>query len=751
VSTLRLQIEVEVPGLDGLEDANAQVKALDDSTGKLGATGQGVFQGIGQEVARFGIGLAQAGISAAIDAVGDSINLASDKAEAASKVNVLFGDSADRIAEASEDAATTVGMSSGAYLTSAGNLGNLLTNMDLASGEAADMSVDMLQLAADVGSFNNADPTEVVEAMGAAFRGESEPIRRFGVMLDEATIKAKAMELGLYEGTGALDKQARAVATYELILEQTSAAQGDFARTADGLANSQKIANARIEDALTGLGEKLMPIVGELVPLIADGLTGAIDVASDAFDAIWPIVERLAETIQMLLGVIGEAVDHFHNLHRAIDPNMAAMEDFQTQFIELGREAGLTEEQITEGWAATVEAAKAGAYATGTSMDTIVDGYVATVEAAEVAARGAEVAADRAVANASRWAASADDIAESYASAGDRLPAIALQAAEEANMADALRNRAVNDMPEAGRAIGHAMYATLNAAEVKGRALEAAHAIGAAVPGEIADGMVAKSREVLDAGDRLIDLLENGLTPKQQAMRLIGEKYTKAVAAGIRSEIPGARESALQLAVTSINTVEDAGLTGARGQRGMKAIGEYYDSLLAAGMTAAEARVALAAGGVADATIDRLEGRANGFEGAGDAVAAAWVSGILSRLRSPATQGSINRAITIATRAMHGESPPPVGPLRHIDDWGANVAAAWGEGFSDGLGRITPLLSGFNPLVDATPGMSSSSPSSAGALTVNVYTGVGDPVAIGREVVEVIGAYERTSGRAWRT
>jgi hypothetical protein len=40
--------------------------------------------------------------------------------------------------------------------------------------------------------------------------------------------------------------------------------------------------------------------------------------------------------------------------------------------------------------------------------------------------------------------------------------------------------------------------------------------------------------------------------------------------------------------------------------------------------------------------------------------------------------------------------------------------------------------------------------SSGGGVIVNVTAGVGDPVAIGRSVVEVLKAYERTSGTAWR-
>jgi hypothetical protein len=87
-------------------------------------------------------------------------------------------------------------------------------------------------------------------------RGEAEPIRKFGVLLNDSTLKAKAMEMGLYDGTGALDLQAKSLAAYQVILDQTKDAQGDFARTSDGLAGQQKILTAQLENLKDNNGRK---------------------------------------------------------------------------------------------------------------------------------------------------------------------------------------------------------------------------------------------------------------------------------------------------------------------------------------------------------------------------------------------------------------------------------------------------------------------------------------------------------------
>jgi phage-related protein len=267
VARLDVEIAADVTG-------QGDIDGMADKFGNLEKIGTGAMERIGHKITDFATNLISSGINSVITSIGDSITLASDKAESAGKANILFGDSYGVVEAASKNAADTVGLSSGKYLEMVGVLGNLTTNLGYTGEEASTMSVDMLQLAADMGSFNNASTEDVVFAMGAAFRGETEPIRAYGVFLDDARVKAEAVRLGLYDGVGALDANAKAQATYSLILQQTTAAQGDFARTSDGYANSSKIAAAKQEEAWTAFGEKLLPLATAIIPLV----TGAVEV-----------------------------------------------------------------------------------------------------------------------------------------------------------------------------------------------------------------------------------------------------------------------------------------------------------------------------------------------------------------------------------------------------------------------------------------------------------------------------------------
>lgn len=190
-----------------------------------------------------------------------SFDAASDLSESASKVGVVFGDSAGEIQDWAKTSATAMGQSRQQALEAAGTFGNLFTAMKIGQPQAADMSKTLVGLAGDLASFNNVSPEEALEALRSGLTGETEPLKRFGVNMNEATLKAKAMELGLSDGKGVLDANAKAQAAYALILEQTGTAQGDFARTSSGLANQQRILAAQWTNLKATIGNAFLPLL----------------------------------------------------------------------------------------------------------------------------------------------------------------------------------------------------------------------------------------------------------------------------------------------------------------------------------------------------------------------------------------------------------------------------------------------------------------------------------------------------------
>jgi hypothetical protein len=152
-----------------------------------------------------------------------------------------------------------LGQSKQDVLNAAGVFGTFGKAAGLAGEDLGLFTTDFVTLATDLASFNNSTPEEAVMAIGAALRGESEPLRRYGILLDDATLKAEATTLGIYKGNKALTSQQKILAAQSAIYKQSGDAQGDFARTADGLANSQRTLSALFKNFQIQLGQQLLP------------------------------------------------------------------------------------------------------------------------------------------------------------------------------------------------------------------------------------------------------------------------------------------------------------------------------------------------------------------------------------------------------------------------------------------------------------------------------------------------------------
>ena len=211
---------------------------------------------------------ATAALGALTAAAIPAINAASDLNEVMSKTAVIFDDASKEVIAFSETTAKSMGISQTAALNAASTFGVFGKSAGLTGQSLATFSTDFTKLAADLASFNNTTPEQAIQAIGAALRGESEPIRAYGVLLSDAVLKQEALNLGIYDGTGALTAQQKVLAAQAAIYKQTTDAQGDFARTSDGLANQQRILAASIDNLQASIGKALLPVVQAILPVV---------------------------------------------------------------------------------------------------------------------------------------------------------------------------------------------------------------------------------------------------------------------------------------------------------------------------------------------------------------------------------------------------------------------------------------------------------------------------------------------------
>ena len=209
-----------------------------------------------------------------------AINAASDLEETRSAIDAVFGEKASRqIQNFARTADRALGQSRQEALSAAQNFGIFGKAAGLADDDLVDFTTTLISLAGDLASFQNTTPEQAIFALGAALRGESEPIRSYGVLLDAATIKQRALSEGLIETEqDALTPAIKTLATYAEILATTQTQQGNFVDTAAGFANTQRTFGAQMENFKADIGEVLLPILQDLLP----ELRGIIDTFAES-------------------------------------------------------------------------------------------------------------------------------------------------------------------------------------------------------------------------------------------------------------------------------------------------------------------------------------------------------------------------------------------------------------------------------------------------------------------------------------
>jgi hypothetical protein len=228
--------------------------------------------------------------------VGPAITAASNMQESLAKVNVIFGRGAKDVEKFARTAAKELGQSEQAVLNAAGAFGTFGKAAGLSGIDLATFSNDFTTLATDLASFNNTSPEEAVQAIGAALRGEAEPLRRFGVLLNDATLKQEALTLGIYDGKGALTAQQKILAAQAAIYKQTGDAQGDFIRTSDGLANSTRTLSATFQNLQAKFGAAFLEQ--------AKVATQNVTFLAQAFDKLPTPVKNSGNELSGFIGVL---------------------------------------------------------------------------------------------------------------------------------------------------------------------------------------------------------------------------------------------------------------------------------------------------------------------------------------------------------------------------------------------------------------------------------------------------------------
>ena len=282
------------------------VQFIGDASSLKGATAQaeaglgGLSTKLRKIGAVAGVALAAGGI-AVVKFGSDSVRAASDMNETLSKSQVIFGRNASAMEKWAGSAARSAGLSKQAALESAASFGDMFSQLGFAGKQAAGMSKDVVQLSADLGSFNNLPTAEVTDMMSAAFRGEYDSLQRVIPNINAARVEHEALAATGKATAKELTAQEKAAATLAIVQRDGARAAGDFARTSSGAANQQKIFAAQLENVKIKVGKYLLPAVTKLITWVNDRGLPAFDRLISKLASLGPAVDRVRGVISRLM------------------------------------------------------------------------------------------------------------------------------------------------------------------------------------------------------------------------------------------------------------------------------------------------------------------------------------------------------------------------------------------------------------------------------------------------------------------
>lgn len=209
------------------------------------------------------------------------LNNASDLEENINKTKVAFGDYANDVLTFAKSSLSSFGVSENQALDAASLFGDMGTSMGVTQEEAARLATSLVGLGGDLSSFKNISQEQAAGALKGIFTGETESLKGLGVVMNETTLASFAQAQGITKTVESMTQAEKVMLRYQFVMDATKNAQGDFARTSEGFANSQRTLQGTLEELSASLGAIFMPIVAKAMGMLT-GFLGVFKAFADS-------------------------------------------------------------------------------------------------------------------------------------------------------------------------------------------------------------------------------------------------------------------------------------------------------------------------------------------------------------------------------------------------------------------------------------------------------------------------------------
>lgn len=224
-----------------------------------------------------------------ISKLGDSIDIASSLIEVENVVRTTFGNYENLVNDMAKTSIQDFGMSELSVKQYSSRFQAMGVAMGFSQKKMADMSIELTKLTADMASFYDIEQSDVARNLQAIFTGETEPLRKYGLDLTQATLKEWALKNGLDANISSMTQAEKTMLRYKYVMANTVAAQGDFAKTADTWHNQTVILKQSFQELAGIIGTSLINAFKPFLSGLNFAMTQVINFAETVTNALGAI------------------------------------------------------------------------------------------------------------------------------------------------------------------------------------------------------------------------------------------------------------------------------------------------------------------------------------------------------------------------------------------------------------------------------------------------------------------------------
>lgn len=320
------------------DEVNSNSGPFQSAIGKLG----GFAKAGGIAIAA---GLA-AGAAGMVALTGKALQAGAELEQQLGGAEAVFGDYANKIKAAADDAYTNAGLSQNEFLQGANKMGSLFQGAGFSVEQSMNMTSESMQRASDIASIMGISTTDALEAVTGMAKGNFTMMDNLGVAMNDTAIGAYALSKGINKSTQEMSIQEKVGLAQQMFMEKTAKYAGNYAKENETLAGSINTTKKAFEDFMatgnvTGFVNSLVntikiavPQIVALLPKLVDGISQILQAVVPALSAALPtlipalitaakdlilaLVKAFPTIVQALLQALPILIDAFIQLFLAI-------------------------------------------------------------------------------------------------------------------------------------------------------------------------------------------------------------------------------------------------------------------------------------------------------------------------------------------------------------------------------------------------------------------------------------------------